>query len=134
LTVIAVASWLGWGWAHPSALDELWGPVIASHGTITFCLPSGAAKDNGATAIAAGVLPPNLPDANPSALVPLDSTFLDFETLGENVVFSDVLATLHISNLLSTHGHDFRYKLTSSTALDDLRQGPDILIGGLDNR
>jgi len=86
------------------------------------------------TAIAAGVLPPDTPDANASAQTARDATFLDYETLAENVVFSDALATLRISNLLSTHDRDFRYRLTSSTSLDDLRQGPDILIGGLDNR
>lgn len=134
LAAIAVSSWLSWGWAHPSALDELWAPVLANHRTITFCLPSGVAKDDGATAIAAGVLPANTPDTKPSVQPSRNSTFLDYETLGENVVFSDVLATLHISNLLSAHGHDFRYRLTSSTTLDDLRQGPNILIGGLDNR
>ena len=134
LAAIAVTSWLLWGWAHPSALDELWAPVLANHRTITFCLPSGVAKDDGATAIAAGVLPANTPDTKPSVQPSRNSTFLDYETLGENVVFSDVLATLRISNLLSAQGRDFRYRLTSSTTLDDLRQGPNILLGGLDNR
>ena len=134
LAAIALGSWLSWGWTHPSALDELWGPVLANHRTITFCLPSGVARDDGATAIAAGVLPADSPDRNPVAQASRNSTFLDYETLGENVVFSDVLATIRISNLLSTHNHDFRYRLTSSTTLDDLREGPDILIGGLDNR
>jgi hypothetical protein len=134
MTVLVLSSWLAWRWVHPSPLDELWGPVLGSHRTITFCLPSGAARDNGMTAIAAGVLPPDTPDANASAQTARDATFLDYETLAENVVFSDALATLRISNLLSTHDRDFRYRLTSSTSLDDLRQGPDILIGGLDNR
>lgn len=49
------------------------------------------------------------------------------------MVFSNVLVTLRISNLLSAHGRDFRYRLTLSTTLDNLRQGPNILIGGLDN-
>jgi hypothetical protein len=134
LTAVVLCSWLAWRWAHPSALDELWGPVLGNHQTITFCLPSGAARDNGMTAIAAGVLPADTPDANASGQASRSATFFDYETLAENVVFSDALATLRISNLLSTHNHDFRYRLTTSTTLDDLRQGPDILIGGLDNR
>jgi hypothetical protein len=134
LTAVVLTSWLVWRWAHPSALDDLWGPLLGNHQTITFCLPTGAARDNGMTAIAAGVLPADTPDANGSAQASRSATFLDYETLAENVVFSDALATLRISNLLSTHGRDFRYRLTSSTTLDDLREGPDILIGGLDNR
>lgn len=134
LTAVVLSSWLAWRWTHSSALDELWGPVLGNHQTITFCLPSGAARDNGMTAIAAGVLPADTPNANASGQTSHDATFLDYETLAENVVFSDALATLRISNLLSTHDRVFRYRLASSTTLDDLRQGPDILIGGLDNR
>ena len=135
VAAIGLASWLFWGWSHPSALDELWGPVLASHRTVTFCLPSGAARDDGATAMAAGVLPPaTTPETNPGSQASRDSTFLDYETLGENIVFSDALATIRVSNFLTTNNRDSRYRLTSSTTLDDLRQGPDILIGGLDNR
>jgi hypothetical protein len=134
LAVLAPVSWWIWGWVNPSALEELWAPVLASHRTITFCLPTGAGGDDGEIAVAAGVLPADTSDANARAQASRSATFRDYENYGENVVFSDVLATLRISNMISTRSHDFRYRLTSTTTLDDLRQGPDILIGGLDNQ
>jgi hypothetical protein len=134
LIVLGAAFWSTWGWSRPSALDELWAPVLAGHRTITFCLPTGAARDDGATAVAAGVLPADPPTGPASAPDVQKATFRDYENYGENVVFSDLLATVRISNLISTRSHDFRYRLTSFTTLDDLRQGPDILIGGLDNQ
>lgn len=35
---------------------------------------------------------------------------------------------------MATHHHDYRVRLNVSTTLEDLRQGPAILIGGLDNQ
>ena len=61
-------------------------------------------------------------------------TFLDYEALGENVVFSDMLATMRISNVLAVNRHDYHAKLNVYTNLEDLRQGPAVLIGGLDNQ
>jgi hypothetical protein len=65
---------------------------------------------------------------------PLSSTFLALEILGENIVFSDTLATLRISNYLAAHKRDSNLRLNTITTLDDLRHGPVVLIGGLDNQ
>jgi hypothetical protein len=59
---------------------------------------------------------------------------LDFEALGENVVFSDMLAAMRITTVLAANHHDYHAKLNVYTNLEDLRQGPTILIGGLDNQ
>jgi hypothetical protein len=130
---LVCAGGLGWRWLHPSAMEELWAPVLGGHKTITFCLPAGVAKDDGATATAAGIVPPDLADPNAATVAARTPTFLDYETLGENVVFSDALAALRISNWMAVPNRELRYRLTSSTTLDDLRQGPNVLIGGLDN-
>ncbi len=127
-------AWAGWRWMHPSALEQLWAPILDPHKTVTFCLPTGAAKDLGATASAAGVTPPDTSSAASGSQTGAGPSFRDFETLGENVVFSDALATLRISNWMTPRQRDLRYRVTSATTLDDLRQGPDILIGGLDNQ
>jgi hypothetical protein len=54
--------------------------------------------------------------------------------LEENVVFSDVLATLRISNYIAEHNRESNLRPNWVTTLDDLRQGPVILVGGLDNQ
>lgn len=111
-----------WQWAHPSAINEFWGPILATHRAVTFCLPNGAGKVRG---LASNSESANKPTGSP--------TFLDHESLGENVVFSDALATIRISDLIAVHNRDLRFRLNVSTTLDDLRQGPAVLIGGLDN-
>ena len=102
-----------WKWTHPSALDELWGPLLANRQTVTFCLPV-MSNSGEATAAAAGILvqdPASPPDHvnQPVAAfqkAPPNPTFLALEILGENIVFSDTLATVRISDYLAAHNRD----------------------------
>jgi hypothetical protein len=135
--LLGLVAALLWHFDRPSALDQFWNPVLRPRLTITFCLPSDAAGAQ--TAGAAGILlysrPAASKDGGPPA-VSADaprSSFLDYEKYGENVVFSDVLATMKISNWIATRNVEQRVRLDHSTTLDDLQQGPTILIGGLDN-
>ena len=110
-----------------SALDQLWAPVLSSPRSILFCVPTDVGKKRG---------PIGEPDAADPPASPArgSGTFLDYEALGENVVYSDMLAALSIENVLAVHRHDYRVRLNVATTLEDLRQGPAILIGGLDNQ
>ena len=140
--LLACGGWLFWRWTHPSALEQFWEPVLSNRQTVVFCLPMEAMEQGYNTAAAAGILVPD-PTATPEQSNPrpppapaasLTSTFLAHENLGENVVFSDALATLHISNFLAAHNRESNFRLNTATTLDDLRQGPVVLIGGLDNQ
>jgi hypothetical protein len=114
-----------------SALKQLWAPLLATQHTILFCVPT----DVGTTIDAAG-------DPDPLATASrrgkntdrTETTFRNHEALGENVVFSDMLAALRIANVLTAQRQDYRARLNISTTLEDLRQGPAVLIGGLDNQ
>jgi hypothetical protein len=134
---IAVTCALLWRLERPSALDQLWNPVLRPGRPITFCLPSDAAGSQ--VAAAAGILSYSLPAESRAAGPPAspaviaNHTFLAYETTAQNVVFSDVQATMRISNWIATRGGEQRLRLVHSTTLDDLQQGPTILIGGLDN-
>jgi hypothetical protein len=136
LLVGSVAA-LWWRFDSASALDQFWNPVLRPRLTVTFCVPSDAAGAQ--TAGAAGILlysrPAGSKDGGPQAVSADNarSSFLDYEKYGENVVFSDVLATMRISNWIATRRVEQRLRLDHSTTLDDLQQGPTILIGGLDN-
>jgi hypothetical protein len=144
-SVIALLMMLGagllWKWTHPSALDELWGPLLADRRTVIFCLPVGS-HSGIMTGTAAGILIPeqdSTPDhaktpVPPAPDAPINSTFLAHEVLEENVVFSDVLATQRISNYIARHNRESNLRPNWVTTLDDLRQGPVILVGGLDNQ
>jgi hypothetical protein len=54
--------------------------------------------------------------------------------LGESVVFSDVRATLNISDLMASYNRRSSIRMDTATTLDDLRQGPSVLIGGVSNQ
>jgi hypothetical protein len=134
---LTLAGALLWRLERPSAVDQLWNPVVRPHLPITFCLPSDAAGSQ--VAAAAGILSYSLPPKSNDAGPPANSadkanhSFLDYEKYAENVVFSDVLATMRISNWIATRGGEQKLRLVHSITLDDLQQGPTILIGGLDN-
>ncbi len=139
--LILLGAGLLWRWTHPTALDELWAPLLADRQTVTFCLPV-MSNSGQAMAAAAGILVEDRASASDHVDAPVtpfpkatpNSTFLALEILGENIVFSDTLATLRISNYLATHNRNSSLRLNTVTTLNDLRQGPTILIGGLDNQ
>jgi hypothetical protein len=131
--VVAAACGFLWNETHPSALTEFWQPVLAAHRTIMFCLPTPSVMVAGATPFAPDGSLKTVPTPGALATTNHDSSFLDHEDLGENVVFSDVLATLGISNYFATQNRESRSRLSTVMTLDDLRQGPGVLIGGLDN-
>jgi hypothetical protein len=133
--LIAVGSMYVWQVMHPSALDEFWAPITASSNhTVILCLPVaggkyGAAADSELSPT--GEIRP-IPTAISSQ--PKPTTYLALESLGENVVFSDVLALSRVSDVVATHHAQSRYLLNTAVTLDDLRQGPSVLIGALDNQ
>ncbi len=135
---LILACALLWRLEQPSALDQLWNPVLRPHLTITFCLPNKDVEGS-QIAEAAGILFYSAPTKSKSAAplaVSADTaspSFDDYEKNGENVSFSDVLATTRISNWIATRRGEQKLRLVKSTTLDDLQQGPTILIGGLDN-
>ncbi len=116
-------------WLHPSSLDELWSPMLGSKRPILICMPTDVGQKH--------ELQGELQTSGSAAELrsgAMDPTFLDYESLGQNVVYSDMLAILQIANVLTNHQRDYRTKPNVSTTLEDLRQEPVILIGGLDNQ
>jgi hypothetical protein len=137
IVLLAMSSVMLWQSMHPAATDEFWKPVLAAHRSVILCIPSGAAGSN--VAAAAGILSSSAssalerPPASNEDGAANGASFLDHETEDENVVFSDVLAMQKISNWLATREMETGVSLNSHTTLDDLQQGPAVLIGGLDN-
>ena len=133
--LVTMAGALWWHLTQASALDQMWNPLLRPGRTITFCLPSDAAGSR--IAAAAGILSYTKPAVSADPRGQTSDTrgpsFLDYEKSGENVVFSDVLATMRISNWIAIHKGEQKLRLDHSTTMDDLRQGPTVLIGGLDN-
>lgn len=140
LLLAALGGYGFWSWSHPSALSEFWNPLLTDHRTIIFCLPMGD-NTGGRTAEAAGIL---VPDSGATAVQneklvaqadtnPYASSFQNYEILSEAVIFSDTVAVLHISNYLAANHRDSSLRLAPATTLQDLRSGPVVLIGAIDN-
>ena len=113
--------------------DAFWSVWLPPGKPILLCLPTDVGRHQGALTQAAylsGTDTPKPRASPPSAKV----TFLEHETEGENVVFSDAVAGMRVVDALARHKQDFHVRLNTSVTLDDLRQGPAVLIGGLDNQ
>ncbi len=119
-------------WFRPSALEQLWSPILAGQHPILFCVPTDVGKKRGPTG--EPTADSTVAGLGSRSSDPVGPTFLDHEALGENVVYSDMLATLKIANVLAVNHRDYHARLNVATTLEDLRQGPAILIGGLDNQ
>lgn len=98
-----------------------------------FCVPTAGVMLEGATPFAPDGSLKVAATAPGQASGPHDNSFLDHEDLGENVNFSDTLAMVKMSGFVATQDRESRYRLSTVMTLDDLRQGPGVLIGGLDN-
>ena len=131
--LLVAGSFAGWRWLRPSPMDQLWAPVFQTVGPITFCLPMSVRRRNEgkvrtpdeavayATDMSEGLLPPK-------------GTFLDHELIGENVVYSDVLAMTRMEKIVEPQHRPVRVRLNFGTNLNELREGPTIFIGGMDNQ
>lgn len=60
-------------------------------------------------------------------------SMLDSMTEWDMVPISDIVSYSKLTDLLTRASHGYRLKGSSETSLEELRQGPVILIGGLDN-
>lgn len=129
---------LAYHWFAATALDQMWAPVLASKRPVLFCLPTDVGKKRVFASLMQGgatdAFVPSSSTGGVTQILPVGPTFLDHESLGENVVYSDMLATLDIVNVLMTRHRDYHVRLNVATSLDDLRHGPAVLIGGLDNQ
>lgn len=140
MIVVVVGGWFGWRWMHPSAIEQFWVPVLGQRGDVTVCVPMATGWEGvqAQSKVVSGAL---VRSAEKSGQAPQQAertqkgqTFLEHESLGEDVVFSDVRAAMRASEYMIEHGHATHLLMSTGTTLDDLRQGPVLLVGGLDNQ
>ena len=111
-----------------SAMDDLWHPLLGSSRAILICVPTGAGKTKGPVGLIGSA---SQESGRPESV---KATFWEHQALGENIVYSDMLASIKVANILALHNRDFRVMLNTGTTFDDLRQTPAVLIGGMDNQ
>ena len=131
--IVAAGATLAWRWLHPSPIDQLWAPVFETKGPITFCLPMSVRRTVEGKAQTLDEAIANVMNLAGTPL-PANSSFLDHELIGENVVYSDVLAMTSLEKVVEPQHRPVRVRLNFGTNLNELREGPTIFIGGLDNQ
>jgi len=126
LVALALLGWTG-SPTPKTPLDRFWNPVMGSQ-PVLLCIPdrfSSMADAN--AAISAGR------SAGPG----LTSTTYDRNQLFQqrnHVFFVDTFVVAKIAGALGKQGRPFRLVHTEDVTLDDLEQGPAVLIGGTNNR
>lgn len=117
---------LAWSrpWVRETSLDRFWRPVLESHGQILVCIPGmrivpeqhlGQHPDPHKDA------PPLFPAMQP------DPAAGQLE--GDFIRYGDALALSMVSGLLRSRDRQYRVRRGEAAGLDDLRDGPVILLG-----
>jgi hypothetical protein len=109
-------------WMAASALDRFWSPVLNSPSPVLLCISGRVAPHQEVNANSGQV--PN----------PVENAMTYGDLLRRNrTPYSDALALSALTGYLGRHAKNYRVRLTGDTALDDLRDGPAVLIGAFNN-
>jgi hypothetical protein len=113
-------------------LDELWGPVLKTPGTVLVCVGLQAAynlRSAQAQDEIQGIIPPRAGAAARPSIREEDLVLLP----DRYVALDDALCLVRLTSLLERYGKPYRVRAQRSTSFADLRDTPAILIGAFDN-
>lgn len=129
--LVAVASLRPW--APHAALDRFWAPVVDSSGAVLLCVGQrqflGSSPEPGQQAI--GDLP-RVSEPRSSSESPV-TLFKLYYMGSQNVALTDVTTLARLMGLLQAKGKTCHIRGQISTSLADLRDGPVVLVGALNN-
>ena len=124
-TVSFIAAWN----RRTSEIDDLWGPVLKSPGTVLICVGLQAAynlRSAQAQDAVQGVV------QQPFTVGPIRGE--DLVLLRDRyVALDDALCLVRMTALLERHRKPYRIRAEKSTSFADLRDTPAVLIGAFDN-
>ncbi len=129
--VIGVAWWKPW--TPHTALDRFWSPVLDSSSTVLLCVGQrqflGTSTEPGQWS--SNDLP-HVADPNSGAAGPI-TLFKLYYMGSENVALHDVKTLGRLNGLLQAKGKTCTIRGEISTSFADLRDGPVVLVGALNN-
>lgn len=111
-TIAIVCSAAVWLHERKSPLNAFWAPVLQSHLPILICVDGQRWPDTSMINLPNPVLASGRPPA---------------------ITVNDALTLMTAGQIMQSHHQMYRVKQEGLTTLDDLRQGPDILVGAFDN-
>jgi hypothetical protein len=130
--VLGTLVWLR-PWTPRSGLDRFWAPVLDSSSTVLLCV--GQRQFLGSSPETAQRSSVDLPRAGDrESASPAAITLFKLYYLGsQNVAFPDVMTLARLTGLLAAKGKSYHVRGESSTSFADLRDGPVVLVGALNN-
>lgn len=108
------------GSTQQTALDRFWAPVTSTSNPALLCIPNPAPG---------GALPAAAPA--PGATPAVAATFT---VKPHGVALGDSIALSLVSGVLGRKNKDFRVRASEDVTLEDLKEGPVVLIGAFSNR
>ncbi len=111
-----------------AALDRFWAPVLDSSSSVLLCV--GQRQFLGSSPETPGQSSRDLPTPDSPAATTL---FKLYYMGSQNVAFPDVTTLARLTGLLQAKGKSYRLRGESSTSFADLRDGPVVLVGALNN-
>jgi hypothetical protein len=105
-------------------INYFWQPIIASGASALIVIGVHSLDERGQD---------EAPEVHSTAERDGEENMLASMVRSDMVPVSDIVSYSEITDLLTRQTHAYRTKGSADTTLEDLRQGPVILIGGLDN-
>ena len=118
---------------HHSDLDDLWGPVLKTQGTVLVCVGLQAAynwRSAQAQDATQGIIQPPTGEVATSRSIQEQDLVLIRDRY---VAVDDALCLVRLTSLLERHRKAYRIRGERSTSFADLRDTPAVLIGAFDN-
>ncbi|HTZ73422.1 MAG TPA: hypothetical protein VMB47_05855 [Candidatus Aquilonibacter sp.] len=108
-----------------NALDRFWAPIFDSKATVLLCIPDMSIMVRDAE---------KARPQNPTGTIFGDAlSRLPIGFQRDEVSFVDAYTVMSVASALTRRGRNFRLFHTEDATLDDLKQGPAVLIGGTNN-
>ncbi|MEO8050992.1 MAG: hypothetical protein ABI833_11300 [Acidobacteriota bacterium] len=104
---VVAALWIARPWESSAAIDRFWAPVLNSPDPVSVYIGGYAME-----------------------IPPLNT--IDLQN-SEKVAFADATALARVTSLLVSNHHPYRIRFQMSSKVEDLRDGPAVLIGAFNN-
>lgn len=127
--VFATGLAIGFYWDHaksiarPDAMERFWAPLTADKGIATFCLGEPALNIDAASIQSFDAVP---------SLGKQEPLYFRLHYSG-HLALADVITLTRTAAQFEKLHKEFRVQPASLASFQDLREGPDVLIGGFDN-
>jgi hypothetical protein len=111
-----------------ASLRKFWGPVWDSGGSVLICIGGGQSKNGQGNQEGGSGTPATQSTAPDSAPTVSDSL------RANSVAWPDAMVTAELAGLAKSSGQTVRLRKSGLIAFADLRESPDILVGGFNNQ